>query len=47
VLVSYDAFGLFDEFVPSFVKQYARMGEEMARAAAEYTAEVRDGRFPK
>ena len=47
VLVSYDAFGLFDEFVPSFVKQYAKMGEEMTRAAAEYAAEVRGGRFPK
>jgi len=47
VLVSYDAFGLFDEFVPSFVKHYAKLGEEVVRAAAEYAAEVRDGRFPK
>ncbi len=47
VLVSYDAFGLFEEFVPSFVKQYAKLGEAMVKATAEYTAEVRDGRFPK
>jgi len=47
VLVSYDAFGLFDEFVPSFVKHYAKLGDEMVRATAEYAAEVRDGRFPK
>jgi 3-methyl-2-oxobutanoate hydroxymethyltransferase len=47
VLVSYDALGLFDEFVPSFVKRYAQLGDEVVRAAAEYAAEVRDGRFPK
>ncbi|MEO8096836.1 MAG: 3-methyl-2-oxobutanoate hydroxymethyltransferase [Acidobacteriota bacterium] len=47
VLVSYDAFGLFNEFVPSFVKRYAELGEEVVRAASEYAAEVRDGRFPK
>jgi 3-methyl-2-oxobutanoate hydroxymethyltransferase len=46
VLVSYDAFGLFDEFVPSFVKRYATLGDEVVRASAEYAAEVRDGRFP-
>jgi 3-methyl-2-oxobutanoate hydroxymethyltransferase len=46
VLVSYDAFGLFDTFVPKFVKQYARLGDEMVNAAREYIAEVREGRFP-
>jgi 3-methyl-2-oxobutanoate hydroxymethyltransferase len=47
VLVSYDALGLFDEFVPPFVKQYAKLGDEVVRAAAEYAAEVRAGRFPR
>ncbi len=47
VLVSYDAFGLFDEFVPSFVKRYAKLGDEVMRATAEYAAEVRGGTFPK
>jgi 3-methyl-2-oxobutanoate hydroxymethyltransferase len=46
VLVSYDAFGLFDEFVPPFVKQYAHLGETMVAAARQYIAEVKDGRFP-
>ena len=46
VLVSYDAFGLFDEFVPPFVKQYAKLGELMMRAAEEYAEEVRQGKFP-
>jgi 3-methyl-2-oxobutanoate hydroxymethyltransferase len=47
VLVSYDAFGLFDEFVPSFVKRYAELGRQMTDAAKSYVEEVRDGRFPK
>ncbi len=47
VLVSYDALGLFDEFVPSFVKQYADLGKEVVRAAREYVEEVRSGKFPK
>jgi 3-methyl-2-oxobutanoate hydroxymethyltransferase len=47
VLVSYDALGLFDEFVPSFVKQYANLGQEVVRAAQQYVEEVRGGKFPK
>jgi 3-methyl-2-oxobutanoate hydroxymethyltransferase len=46
VLVSYDAFGLFDGFVPPFVKQYAQLGDAMAAAAREYIDDVRQGRFP-
>jgi 3-methyl-2-oxobutanoate hydroxymethyltransferase len=46
VLVSYDAFGLNDEFVPSFVKQYANLGELMVEAARDYAEDVRCGRFP-
>lgn len=46
VLVSYDAFGLFDEFVPPFVKQYAKLGEQLVKAAEEYAEDVRQGRFP-
>jgi 3-methyl-2-oxobutanoate hydroxymethyltransferase len=46
VLVSYDAFGLFDEFVPKFVKRYAKMGDEMVEAAREYISDVRKATFP-
>ena len=46
VLVSYDAFGLFDEFRPSFVKRYANLADEMSAAAKHYIADVREGRFP-
>ena len=46
VLVSYDAFGLFDKFVPPFVKQYAKLGEQIVSATREYIDDVREGRFP-
>ncbi|HCC56850.1 MAG TPA: 3-methyl-2-oxobutanoate hydroxymethyltransferase [Solibacterales bacterium] len=46
VLVSYDAFGLFQEFVPPFVKRYANLGETILSATAEYIADVQGGRFP-
>jgi len=46
VLVSYDAFGLFEAFVPRFVKQYANLAAQVTRAAKEYATDVREGRFP-
>jgi 3-methyl-2-oxobutanoate hydroxymethyltransferase len=39
--------GLFDEFIPSFVKRYAELGDAVTKAAAEYAAEVKSGKFPK
>jgi len=47
VLVCYDAFGIYDERVPPFVKQYAQLGEELVRAAERYAGEVREGKFPE
>ncbi len=46
VLVSHDMLGLFDEFVPSFVKQYAKLGDEILTATREYVDDVRAGRYP-
>jgi 3-methyl-2-oxobutanoate hydroxymethyltransferase len=46
VLVSYDLLGLYQEFVPSFVKQYANLGEQVVGAARAYADEVRSGAFP-
>ncbi len=46
VLVSYDAFGFFDAFVPRFVKRYAELGTALSEAARSYIAEVRSGAFP-
>ena len=47
VLVSYDALGLFDSFVPPFVKQYAQLGQMILTAAQNYANDVREGVFPK
>jgi 3-methyl-2-oxobutanoate hydroxymethyltransferase len=46
VLVVNDILGLNDEFEPRFVKRYAELGKEMARAFEEYVADVKAGRFP-
>lgn len=46
VLVSYDMLGLFEGFVPSFVKQYAQLGEAVSAATASYVEDVRAGRYP-
>src|SRR5687768_18251964 len=47
ILVSYDMLGLFDGFVPSFVHQYARLGDTIRAATEEYAADVRNGRYPE
>jgi 3-methyl-2-oxobutanoate hydroxymethyltransferase len=47
VLVSYDVLGLYDGRVPPFVKQYARIGTEIVRAAQAYANEVRMGVYPQ
>ena len=47
VLVSYDVLGLFDGFVPPFVKQYAQLGEWILNAVKNYADDVRQGAFPQ
>ena len=47
VLVSYDAFGIFDTFVPPFVKRYADVASTMVEATRQYVAEVEQGLFPR
>ena len=46
VLVVNDLLGLFDRFVPKFVKQYADLRSEMQRAFGEYIKDVMARRFP-
>jgi 3-methyl-2-oxobutanoate hydroxymethyltransferase len=46
ILVTHDMLGLFDDFRPRFVKQYADLGREVLRAAEAYCREVREGSFP-
>jgi 3-methyl-2-oxobutanoate hydroxymethyltransferase len=47
VLVCYDFLGLFQGFVPRFVKRYAELGGTVATAAEAYVREVRAGEFPE
>ena len=46
VLVFHDVLGLFEKFLPKFVKRYANLGEEVVRALREYRDEVKEGHFP-
>ncbi len=46
VLVIHDVLGLFDRFVPKFVKQYVRLGETIREALTRYREEVENGLFP-
>ncbi len=46
VLVLHDMLGLYQDFTPRFVKQYAQLGAAMKQAVREYVSEVRDGSFP-
>jgi 3-methyl-2-oxobutanoate hydroxymethyltransferase len=46
VLVTHDLLGLFDRFTPKFVKKYANLYDEMARAFGEYRQDVEAHRFP-
>jgi len=46
ILVTHDMLGLFERFVPKFVKQYANLLAPMQQAIASYAADVRAGTFP-
>jgi 3-methyl-2-oxobutanoate hydroxymethyltransferase len=46
VLVTHDMIGLFDKFVPKFVKQYMKIRPIILDAIKAYGQEVRGGAFP-
>jgi 3-methyl-2-oxobutanoate hydroxymethyltransferase len=46
VLVLYDLLGLFDQFVPKFVKPYAHLKADALQALRRYREEVEQGKFP-
>lgn len=46
VLVTQDLLGMFERFVPKFVKQYATLGSDMRSAIKSYIEEVKTGEFP-
>ena len=39
--------GMYSNFVPKFVKQYASVGEEMKNAFKKYIEEVQNSSFPE
>lgn len=46
VLVYQDMLGMFTDYVPKFVKQFANVGEVMTGAFTDYMKEVKTGTFP-
>ena len=46
VLVTHDMVGLFDRFVPTFVKQYTKVRPTIIDAIKAYAQEVRGSAFP-
>ena len=46
VLVYQDLLGMFTDFVPKFVRQFANVGQVMTEAFRAYDTAVKDGSFP-
>ncbi|MDO8746043.1 MAG: 3-methyl-2-oxobutanoate hydroxymethyltransferase, partial [Thermodesulfovibrionales bacterium] len=46
VLVLHDVIGLFERFVPKFVKRYANLKEEVLKAIRAYKEDIEKGVFP-
>ncbi|MBU1406211.1 MAG: 3-methyl-2-oxobutanoate hydroxymethyltransferase [Proteobacteria bacterium] len=46
VLVSHDLLGMFEKFVPSFVKRYADLAPQIAGGIASFRDEVKSGAYP-
>ena len=46
VLVTQDLLGLFDRFIPKFVKRYANLRQEAVQAIRQFAQEVKEKKFP-
>lgn len=46
VLVTHDLLGMFEKFVPSFIKTYTSLSPLIRENVTRYTEEVRSGAFP-
>ena len=46
MLVTHDLLGLFEKFIPKFVKQYAQLAPIIKQSLSSYITEVKDGTFP-
>lgn len=47
VIVYHDMVGIFEKFVPKFVKQYRNLAPEIVKALEEFKADVKAGAFPE
>lgn len=47
IIVYHDILGLFPDFTPAFVKQYARLSSSIAEAVNRYADDVEKGKFPQ
>lgn len=47
ILVTDDVLGLFQDFTPKFVKQYAQLGGDISTAIEQYASDVRNSQFPE
>jgi len=47
VLVLHDMLGMFEKFIPKFVKSYTNLNVQMKEAITQYIDEVRKGIFPE
>ncbi len=46
VLVTHDLLGMFEKFIPGFVKTYCKLAPTIKEAVADYNNDVRNGVFP-
>ncbi len=46
VLVTHDLLGMFDKFIPKFVKRYCQLAPQIKEAVRAYHQEVKDGVYP-
>lgn len=46
VLVTHDLLGMFEKFVPKFVKSYLNLAPQIKEAVASYKSEVKSGAYP-
>jgi 3-methyl-2-oxobutanoate hydroxymethyltransferase len=46
LLIYADMVGMYDNFIPRFVKKYANVGDILVDAFKEYAKEVKQGQFP-
>jgi 3-methyl-2-oxobutanoate hydroxymethyltransferase len=46
ILVTHDFLGMYEEFNPKFVRQYANLAEEIKNACLAYSGDIKNGSFP-